>query len=124
MLQCLLPSNGSSGNCQTYERVFPNGTQGPSAFTIPNGDYLVVTDIEWLQCAGTPGATAFFDLATFPSGGLVDLYRETGTFNSDGCAGHNDHLTSGIVLSTLPSAGVGSGSSTSVKLRGYLTPIP
>jgi hypothetical protein len=124
MLQCLLPSNGSSGNCDTYQRVSPSGAQGPSAFTIPNGDYLVVTDIEWQQCAGTPGATAFFDLSTAASGSLVDLYRGTGTFHSDGCAGQNDHLTSGIVLSTLPEAGVGSSSSTSIKLRGYLTPVP
>lgn len=42
-LECIGGAGGDQ--CAEIRRIFPDGTEGVSAFTIPNGESLIITDI-------------------------------------------------------------------------------
>ncbi len=53
-LECV----ATAGNqCGEMRRIFPDGTEGVSAFTIPNGKSLIITDIQWCSVLTTGVAT-------------------------------------------------------------------
>lgn len=122
----------TDGECQSYARVFDNGTSAP--FTIPPLMTLVVTDVEavtvCLPCTGFAGGFALaYDCPPLPtpceSAGTVVL-RATGFSDPNGYAYASVHLTTGIPFVVLPTAQhIGTGEApVDLIIHGYLAPSP
>jgi hypothetical protein len=120
--QVVLSNNSNNLGCTSWFRVGPDGT--PSTFSIPSGQYLVVTDMEFVafNTPSTPGTYELLGLSLGP-------YNETvlGSYvvvDSTGAVATQQHLTTGIVMSLLPNCSTGTGPNTieQVVLRGYLIP--
>jgi hypothetical protein len=117
-------------NGSNYIEVLPDGTSGASPFTIPQGDQFVITDVSWVAfcfefstpaCVASAGDAVVVELG---NGFYVGEATYSSRFGSL-FAGHNDHLTSGIVASQLPGPtilGGGPGEQLLVILQGYLVP--
>jgi hypothetical protein len=102
----------------------PSGNQSTSAYVIPSGYTLIVTDYQWFVHGGTPGAVAD-DRVLNTAGPHLVLIEATGAIAdiSGNAVGH-DHFTtgirvgSGVTISDLAtSAGQGFA-----ELQGYLVP--
>jgi len=120
--QVVLANNSNQIGCPQWYRIGPDGN--PSAFTIPSGQYLVITDMEFIafQGANTPGVYEGLGL-------LLGSANETvlaGYAISDplGTVATTQHITSGIVMSVLPTCFSPTANNTiqQVVLRGYLIP--
>jgi hypothetical protein len=121
-----------------WYQIFPDGSEATSGYALPAGEQLVVTDVlVAVQCSGAcPKAGAQTSVVLPPAAGFGEVgpyyYVAALNYEADGFGGvfaaHSDHLTSGIVFSTLPSAhfntgyGLDSGESFSVTIQGYLAP--
>ena len=116
-----------NGTGTAYQEVLADGTLSPSAFAIPAGEQFVITDIDWVafcsfasSCSVSAGDPVLFSLG--------EAFSSLGTYavllGLEGVAGRNEHLTSGIVTTSLPTPNVpaGNASGTHVVLRGYLVP--
>jgi hypothetical protein len=104
-------------------RVFPDGSVGADPFTVPDGSVLVVTDVDWSTQNGTPATASHIELTIGPAQSPVPVFDSTALIASDGRAGKNEHMTSGIVLAEPPLAVLfSSGSLRALVLRGYLAP--
>ncbi len=113
-----------------YNEVLPDGLVNPSPFALLAGQQFVITDVSWvatcgnfgiLACSASSGDAVTLQLAAYFS---TAIYAPRSGFL---VAGGNDHMTSGMVVSQLPTAGVfetsaGNGESILVTLQGYVVP--
>lgn len=122
-----LVSTGTS-----YNEVFPDGTTSSGVFTIPQGEQFVITDVSWYMACSFLGCTTVVpspgDAAVFLLGS-GNIYLSVDTFRNSlvgPIASHADHLTSGIVMTQLPTPSIFGGGTTGevfqVILQGYLVP--
>jgi hypothetical protein len=119
MLSCL----ASGTTCSSFRQVNASGVQSPSDYSIPPGDTLIVTDVEWEAVGGLAGRFAFLNFACTSGCGFV--YSSRVVADSAGIASTADHLTSGVALVYLPTVTVGDAVGLSyLALRGYLVPTP
>lgn len=110
----------ASGLCQ----VLPNGNVQPSAYTIPSGKWLVITDLSAMAFIQNHNTTATFNVFAGPNRYYFSSVRS----NEDGMAILSDHITSGLVLQVVPTVSVETylapqGQLMIFSLRGYVTPI-
>lgn len=115
-------SNGGTLGCTSWFRIARDGT--PTSFTIPTGQNLMITDMEFyaFNTVSIPGAYEALELTLPPFGEVV-----LGSFalvDSTGAVATQQHLTTGIVMSVLPTCFTGTSSNTGeqVVIRGYLIP--
>jgi hypothetical protein len=108
----------------TCTQQFADGSTTGSVYTIPAGDELVVTDIDWR--VSDPSKNAGDSVTFHLYAGGHPIYDTVGTnLLPDHSAAGADHLTSGIVLSVTPSTDSPPTNGTvEVFLRGYLVPAP
>lgn len=125
-------------NTNGYDELLSDGTV--TAFTIPVGQRLVITDISWevlcasnpfggLNCNKSPGDVTVITFGGVPAapGGFY-IAQATYVNNSFGVlAGGSDHFQSGYVTSQLPApmllfGGAPGESILSTNIRGYLVP--
>ena len=132
----------------SWSQLLPDGTLA-SGYALPAGEQLVVTDVNvGVVCTSSfgpfgglvcPSAGSLTSVVIFPStSGLPDqddqpnYYISSLTYQADQMGGlfaaHSDHLTSGIVFSSLPKAafnanfGNDDGERFTITIQGYLTP--
>lgn len=124
-------STGDPSRDLDFFRVLPDGTttpSGPEGFRVPNGDVLVITDIDW-QYAGSPGSSQTFRVFIKP---LKDgdhgrrVFESTITLDREGHGGASEAMTTGFVVSSNVRLAVdtapGGGKIQHALLRGYLMP--
>ena len=128
-----------SFNGSGYDRVLADGSK--SAFVIPTGQQLVITDVSWITvCANAFTITcnrAVGDVVVLTLGGDGNPLGVPGPYTSQAVygenvnfktAGRNDSLKSGLVVAQLPTPLIlfgtgGNGEEIfTVTLRGYLVP--
>jgi hypothetical protein len=115
-------------------RIFPDGFEETSAFEVPTGKMLVVTDVDW-QVSKDPTAFLTTRILIVRLGlETVDFYRTSTTVTPDivtgGLAGGNDRSVSGVVFgpgtspciaaTTSDNSGGAVHTLTSTFVRGYL----
>jgi hypothetical protein len=110
-----------------FMRSLPDGTS--TAFTIPAGKVLIITDVNWQIDSGNPGTVARLSLRTenLANPSLIrNVFDSVLTLNSAGVNGSNERLGAGIVVSsaakitanlTTPTGALGG-----LFLIGYLAP--
>jgi len=92
---------------------FPIGSIGVSCFSVPSGEFLVVTDVEWTTTGGTE--------AGIQLGAGLSYTSELKEPDSIGFASGHDHLTTGIVFGVTPAVvPYGSSNIGIVTIGGYL----
>jgi hypothetical protein len=104
-----------------YQRNLPDGS-ATSNFTIPAGQALVITDVDWSCGGAVAGTEIFFDL--FLTNSPV-LLQTQATANSNGSAHASEHLTSGVAVTGQlqhPGAVSVQCGSWEVAVYGYLVP--
>jgi len=94
-------------------QINPDGTSSTTAFVIPPKHFLVVTDIMFALSGGGESANLPQHLVLTVGGNQV--YDVFVVADSQGLASANVHLTSGLLLSTLPDVGTPVG-----QMQGYL----
>ena len=127
--------NGCGSAKLDFIRVKPDGSAGTDAFRIPDGQALIVTDVDWLYSSGGPGLT---EVLLVLIENLADSSKRQTVFQStirlgvDGAGGANEHSTTGFLVSSsarlcvdvIPGP-IGSPLRLSnVVLRGYLVGAP
>lgn len=116
-LNCL----NSGTTCSSFRQIDASGNQAATDYTIPAGQTLIITDVEWEAIGGTVGQFTFLNL--FCSGGCAFVYQSRVVADSGQHASTADHLTSGVPLVYLPTVIVGPAVALSrLVLRGYLVP--
>ncbi len=124
-LECVGGAGGDQ--CAEIRRIFPDGTEGVSAFTIPNGKSLIITDIQWCSVltSGVATGTQVAMSLTRTSARRAELYASSAIVAHDiagesfACA--NEHLTAGLRMSVVPGATPPcTGCGLTVTLLGYL----
>lgn len=110
-----------------FMRTLPDGTS--SAFTIPAGKVLIITDINWQIESGNPGTVVrlLLRIENLANPSLFrNVHNSVLTLNSAGVNGVNERLGAGIAVSsaakitahlTAPSGALGG-----LYLIGYLVP--
>lgn len=90
-------------------------------YTIPAGKTLVILDIDWEATFGTPGATSFLNFSC--TSGCAFIYGSSAINDINGIAHGQDHLSSGLYLTYIPTVSLGGLTShlSDVQLHGYLT---
>jgi len=132
-------SGNSSSPGTTWTQLSPDGSITALPYALPPGEQLVVTDVTVnAVCLGgscPPVGTQVSVVMPSNQGfGLAGPFFYATSLNYQFTEGsalfavHTDHLTSGIVFSTLPTAefninsGNNTGESFSVTIQGYLAP--
>jgi hypothetical protein len=122
--QMVLVTVGPAAGCpqgmeNLTEQIFPDGTRGP--FSIPPGQVLVVTEVEWSVVGAPPNvyAGAVILLASHTDG---PLWSDEALTDGNGFVGKSSPVPSAIVksgdtLCRYSSPGLGLG----LMLRGFLT---
>jgi hypothetical protein len=111
--------SGCSGDdtiCSAPRRILPNGDR--ASLAVPSGFVLVLTDIQWTAAGDDEGASA---IVYSPTLGYTSYAR----FDGLGQAQFNEHFTSGIVVSSVPTLVFGHHLSAHLGyliVRGYLAP--
>jgi len=110
-----------------FLRTLPDGTS--TAFTIPAGKVLIITDVNWQIDSGNPGTVVrlLLRIENLANPALIrNVHNSVFTLNSAGVNGVNERLGAGIVVSsaakitaqlTAPSGALGA-----LYLIGYLAP--
>ena len=110
-----------------FMRTLPDGTS--TAFTIPAGKVLIITDVNWQIESGNPGTVARLSLRIENIANTIfirDVHKSVLKLNSGGVNGVNYSFGAGIVVSsaakitahlTAPSGALGG-----LFLIGYLAP--
>lgn len=112
-------ANYNGFGCPSWLRI--DRTGNPSLFSIPNGYNLLITDMDFeaFNTGVTQGAYAGLQLIVGPYGEVVlDSFVMV---DSVGTLATQQHLSTGIVMSVLPTCS-SPGNSQQVTLRGYLIP--
>jgi hypothetical protein len=116
-LNCL----NSGTTCSSFRQIDASGNQAATDYTIPAGQTLIVTDVEWEAVGGTAGRNSFLNLQC--AGGCPFVFSSRTVADSAGIASTADHLTSGVPLVYLPTVSVGDAFALSYLIvRGYLVP--
>jgi len=116
-LNCLT----SGTTCSSFRQIDASGNQASTDYTIPSGNTLIVTDVDWEAIGGTAGQFTFLNLLC--SGGCAFVYQSRVVADAGQHASTADHLTSGVPLVYLPTVIVGPAVAlTRLVLRGYLVP--
>lgn len=117
-LQC---SDHVIGPCASnMARINLDGSR--SAFTIPSGQTLVITDITWSVTGCTGGFNCTIDLAVQQSNQTLPVVALGSLADSGGGALGSEHLTSGFAFSTIPVVLTRPGQQAVLTMTGYLTP--
>jgi hypothetical protein len=124
-----------------FVRILSDGHHAPAAspgsFRVPNGKYLVVTDVDWqyVHPQGATGAGKIQILRLFlhnladPQGSAARVFESTVLLSSQGQGGISESMTTGFVVTTGTRIGIDvfpgplgppSGLQHAI-LRGYLT---
>ena len=110
-----------------FLRTLPDGTS--TAFTIPAGKVLIITDVNWQIDSGNPGTVVrlLLRIENLANPALIrNVHNSVFTLNNAGVNGVNERLGAGIVVSsaakitaqlTAPSGALGA-----LYLIGYLAP--
>jgi len=110
-----------------FLRTLPDGTS--TAFTIPAGKVLIITDVNWQIDSGNPGTGVrlLLRIENLANPALIrNVHNSVFTLNNAGVNGVNERLGAGIVVSsaakitaqlTAPSGALGA-----LYLIGYLAP--
>jgi hypothetical protein len=127
-LTCLTSAANATGECTQLSK--PDGTTS-SGFTIPTGEALVITDIEWsLPFGNGPGALASENLAycQLSSFNCNIIASVSALGDNKGIVAGQWHFASGIVVAAgqkiFVDAFQGSGAANFATLQGYLVPVP
>jgi hypothetical protein len=116
-LWCFTTSTG----CSSFRQVSPGGVMATTDYSIPPGETLIVTDLNWSAIGGSPGRTIFLNLGCTSGCGFT--YNSSVVADVNGEGSTNDHLTSGLDLVYLPTIVLGDATRLEgLTLRGYLTP--
>lgn len=107
------PAMGQSFTAETFCQIRPDGTFVSTPFVIPANHYFVITDVSFFASVA---ANTSVSMGLFLGSSVI--YELSGVGNPGGEASAHDHLTSGIVVSTMPST----EPSPYVLLSGYLVP--
>jgi hypothetical protein len=101
---------------------------GPEGFRVPNGEVLVITDVDW-QYAGSPGSSQTFRVFIKPLkdvGAGRRVFESTITLDREGRGGVSEAMTTGFIVSSNVRLAVdttpGGGQLQHALLRGYLMP--
>lgn len=126
-------STGDPSKDLDFFRILPDGTitpGGPAGFRVPNGDVLIITDVDW-QYAGSPGSSQTFRIFIKPlkEGDLGPgrrVFESTITLSGEGRGGASESMTTGFLVSPNVRLAVdtspGGGKIQHALLRGYLVP--
>ena len=122
-----LPSNhvvlynqGTQG-CTSWFRIAPDGSG--TAFTIPAGQEIVITDMDFFAGSTSVAPGVYGALKLNLGNNQVPVLNSAVMADSLGDLATQQHLTSGIVMSVLPTCQSGPGNGFDiVTLRGYLIP--
>jgi hypothetical protein len=111
----------------SFLRTLPDGTA--SAFTIPAGKVLVITDVNWQIESGNPGTVTrlLLRIENLANPSLIrNVHNSVLTLNSAGVNGVNEHLGAGIAVSSAAKITANliapSGALGGLYLIGYLAP--
>ncbi len=116
-LNCMI----SGTTCSSFRQIDASGNQAATDYTIPAGQTLLVTDVEWEAIGGTAGQITFLNLLC--SGGCAFVYQSRVVADAGQHASIAEHLTSGVPLVYLPTVLVGNAVALSrLVIRGYLVP--
>lgn len=119
-----------TSNGMNFNEVLPDGTISTATFTLSQGEQFVITDVSWVAACINLGSSS----CSVSAGDAVlillgNSYRSEATYaNRFGqlFAGHTDHLTSGIVVTQMPTpflpGAAGNGEGFTLTLQGYLVP--
>ena len=119
-----------SNDCPTFTAIDATDSLISNSYTIPTGETLIVTDVNWGGGGPipSPGTTISVNLVLINGNGFAPLvlYNDEGIMDSNGIVRRNDHLTTGIPMTFLPSVQLNNNSTVNgfgfLILRGYLTP--
>ena len=110
-----------------FLRSLPDGHG--TAFSIPAGKVLVITDVNWHMSSGNPGTVVrlALNVENVANPALFrKVFNATVTLNAGGVAGVNESLGSGFVVSSAAKITVDltapTGALEGLMLRGYLAP--
>jgi len=116
-LNCLT----SGTTCTSFRQIDASGNQAATDFTIPSGQTLIVTDVEWEAIGATVNDITFLNLLC--AGGCAFVYQSRVVPDAFGHSSTADHLTTGVPLVYLPTVIVGNAVALSrLVVRGYLVP--
>jgi hypothetical protein len=116
-LECI--SSGTT--CSSFRQISSGGVEATTDYSIPPGETLIITDLNWEATFGTAGHTIFLSLGCTSS--CAFTYTSSVVADAGGLGTTTDHLTSGLALVYLPTISLGSaGHLSQLLLRGYLTP--
>jgi hypothetical protein len=111
----------------SFLRTLPDGTA--SAFTIPAGKVLVITDVNWQIESGNPGTVTrlLLRIENLANPSLIrNVHNSVLTLNSAGVNGVNEHFGAGIAVSSAAKITANliapSGALGGLYLIGYLAP--
>jgi len=110
-----------------FMRTLPDGTS--TTFTVPSGKVLIITDVNWQIESGNPGTVSRLLLRVENLANPIffrNVYTSVLTLNSGGVNGSNDHLGTGLVVSSAAkitaNLNTANGALGGLFLIGYLVP--
>jgi hypothetical protein len=126
-LGCFGTVHGDSSTTWAFFRIFPNGTAYD--FTIPKGQFLVVTDVDWNYNTGEPNKLQTFSiLMKMPKKEIRNVIFTSTIFGDmNGAGGSSVSMTTGLVISDMRSLEPhleSRGALNEIILRGYLIEVP
>jgi hypothetical protein len=101
---------------RSFCQIKPDGTFVTTPFVIPADKYLVITDVAIATAGQTPNSFFTVELVIGAPGSQQTIYFLEAPINANGEGFASDHLTSGIVASTMPTEDPFAG----VNISGYL----
>ena len=111
-----------------FRRVNANGIFGSGEFTVPSGQVLIVTDVEWTSnCSCSSGSGQIVLEANGAGGSHRPVYASYAPRGSDGRSGANDGMETGFAVEaggrvTLAPTLSSANTTYAVYLHGYLAP--
>jgi hypothetical protein len=127
-LESTIVGNFTTPRDVQLRRINPNGTADAPPFSLPVGQVLLVTDVDWWYRGGTPGQIQILkiDIQNISSGGQSHtVFYSALTLDNQGGAA-TEAMTSGFIVSSeakiLISNFPGGGVLQDLIIRGYLCP--
>jgi len=111
-----------------FRRVNANGVFASGEFTVPNGQVLIVTDVEWIStCNCTSGSGQITLEVNGASGAHRPVYVSYAPRGTDGRAGATDGMETGFAVAsggrvTLAPSLSSASTTYTIYLHGYLAP--
>ena len=111
-----------------FRRVTQNGVLAGSQFIVPDGQVLIVTDVEWLStCNGCTNSAELTFEVVGASGAHRPVYSSHAARGTDSRAGVSESMETGFVVGegghiTLAPSLSSSSTTFTIYLHGYLVP--